>query len=183
MSFNNSWFCLSFSFLSFKISSALSLWVWTWQPIINRSIVSVSTLQELIFSAIILKEFERDGQKVSERWAQRCDWLSRSIHLQLWAFDSSLSGFNFKSLVSAWRLHHSVSPARSWISVSYSLLFSVSCRLLLFLSFSFLGHAFSFKRWITCRRFEFLFLRDNNRHLSLDSQISLLPLGFSPAYL
>jgi len=29
----------------------------------------------------------------SERWAQRCDWLSRSIHLQLWAFDSSLSGF------------------------------------------------------------------------------------------
>ena len=33
--------------------------------------------------------------------------------------------------------------------------------------------------WIRIERARFL--RDNNRHLSLDSQISLLPLGFSPS--
>ena len=39
------------------------------------------------------QRFRTCRKRLSERWAQRCDWLSRSIHLQLWAFDSSLSGF------------------------------------------------------------------------------------------
>ena len=78
-------------------------------------------------------------------------------------------------------IHSITSPLIFWISwrLSYHLhfliLFPSKYYFFYYSSGNVIKHSFSWYHFLS------LFLRDNNRHLSLDSQIPLLPLGFSPA--